>query len=71
MTMGTNMMMRNVFTLLVLAAVGLAACSGPALSGRSDSAQVSSSNGMPLPGVGFDNTANSLGGRFVGGGGGA
>jgi hypothetical protein len=70
MTMNTNTTMRAVFTALVLTAVGLAACSGPTLNGRSDAAQVFP-GGTARPAGPYDNTANSLGGRFVGGGGSA
>ena len=65
--MNNNAMMRAVFAVLVVAPVGLAACSGPTLNGRSDMAP----NGMARPMGPYDNTANSLGGRFTGGGGSA
>ena len=38
--MNTNAMMRAAFAALVLTTLGLAACSGPTLNGRSDAAQL-------------------------------
>ena len=66
--MNTNAMMRAAFAALVLTTLGLAACSDPALNGPSDAAQIFP-GGMARPMGPYDNTANSLGGRFVGGGG--
>jgi hypothetical protein len=63
--MNTNAMTRAAFTVLVLTTLSLAACSGPTLNGSSDAAQIFHRQTGP-----YDNTANSLGGRFVGGGGG-
>jgi hypothetical protein len=62
--MNTNAMMRAAFTALVLTTLGLAGCSDPTLNGPSDAAQI-----FHRPTGPYDNTANSLGGRFVGGGG--
>lgn len=56
--------------LVALAAIGLAACSGPTMNGGSDVA--TAFPGEPHithPTGPYDNTANSLGGRYVGGGG--
>ena len=66
--MNTNAMIRAAFAALVLTTIGLAACSGPTLNGPSDAAQIFP-GGMARPMGPYDNTANSLGGRFVGGGG--
>jgi hypothetical protein len=63
-----NAMMRAAFAALVLTALGLSACSGSMINGPGDSAQVFP-GGMARPMGPYDNTANSLGGRFVGGGG--
>jgi hypothetical protein len=63
-----NTMMRAAFAALVLTTLGLTACSGPMINGPGDSAQVFP-GGMARPTGPYDNTANSLGGRFVGGGG--
>jgi hypothetical protein len=62
--MNTNTMMRVAFTALVLTTLGLTACSDPTLNGPSDTAQI-----FHRPTGPYDNTANSLGGRYVGGGG--
>jgi hypothetical protein len=67
--MNTNAVTRAAFAALVLTILGLAACSGPTLNGPSDAAQIFP-GGMARPMGPYDNTANSLGGRFVGGGGG-
>ena len=49
------------------AALSLAACSGPTVSGPSDTAQVIRGEPhMATPTGPYDNTANSLGGRFAG-----
>ena len=66
--MNTNAMMRAAFTALVLTALGLAAYSDPTVNGPGDAAQIFP-GGMARPTGPSDNTANSLGGRFVGGGG--
>jgi hypothetical protein len=56
--------------LVALAAVSLAACTGPTLNGASDSAQLLPGEPHVVHPTGpYDNTANSLGGRYVGGGG--
>jgi hypothetical protein len=53
-----------------LTALGLADCSGPRLNGMNDAAQIFSSDiPMARPTGPYDNTANSLGGRYVGSGG--
>jgi ABC-type glycerol-3-phosphate transport system substrate-binding protein len=62
--MNTNVMMRAAFAALVLTTLGLAACSDPTLNGASDAAQI-----FHHPTGPYDNTANSLGGRWAGGGG--
>jgi hypothetical protein len=67
--MNTNAMIRAAFAALVLTTIGLAACSGPTLNGPSDAAQIFP-GGMARPMGPYDNTANSLGGRYVVGGGG-
>jgi hypothetical protein len=67
--MNSNPMMRAAFAALVLTTLGLVACSGPTLNGPSDAAQIFP-GGMARPMGPYDNTANSLGGRFVVGGGG-
>jgi hypothetical protein len=55
--------------LIGLSAVGLAACSAPTLNGRSDTVQLLSGGPqMAYPPGPYDNTANSVGGRYVGGG---
>lgn len=62
--MKTNTIVRTAFAALV--ALGLAACSGPTLNGQSDfpgEPHVSRPTGP------YDNTPNSMGGGFVGGGG--
>jgi hypothetical protein len=55
---------------LILAAVAtlsLAACSGPTLNGQSDTAQFLPGEPHVVTPIGpYDNTANSLGGRFAG-----
>jgi hypothetical protein len=66
--MNTSAMMRAAFAALVLTTLGLAACSDPTLNGPHDAAQVFP-GGMAHPTGPYDNTANSLGGRYVGGGG--
>jgi hypothetical protein len=65
MIMSTNAM--PPFTGLVLTTLGLAAGSDPTVSGPGDAAQIFPS-GVARPTGPFDNTANSLGARFVGGG---
>ena len=70
--MKTNTVIRTAFAALTLTTLGLAACSGPTLNGRSDSVQLlpgEPSVGRPIGP--YDNTANSLGGRFAGDYGGA
>ena len=62
--MKKNAMLRAVFAVLVVAPLGAAACFGPTLNGRSDMAP----NSITRPAGPYDNTTNSLGGRFVGGG---
>ena len=62
--MNSNPMMRAAFAALVLTTLGLVACSGPTLNGPSDAAQIFP-GGMARPMGPYDNTANSLGGRFV------
>ena len=64
-----NVMMRAAIAALALTTFGLAACSDPTLNAPSDAAQIFP-GGMARPTGPYDNTANSLGGRFVGGGGG-
>jgi hypothetical protein len=67
MHMKTNTMIRTAFAGLVLTTLGLAACSGPTLIGRSDSVQLLPGEPYVSRQVGpYDNTANSLGGRFAG-----
>jgi hypothetical protein len=65
--MNTSTMTRAALAALVLTTLGLAACSDPTLNGPRDAAQVFP-GGMARPTGPYDNTANSLGGRFVGGG---
>jgi hypothetical protein len=61
--------MKNL-VLIAAAALGLAACAGPTLNGQSDTAQAFPGSPHVARQSGpFDNTANSLGGRYVGGGG--
>ena len=56
--------------LITLAALGLAACTGPTLNGSSDAAQLfPGAPHVTRPTGPYDNTPNSLGGRYVGGGG--
>jgi hypothetical protein len=59
--------MRNLL-LMTLAAVCLAACAGPTLNGQSDMAQLPGEPHVTQPTGPYDNTVNSLGGRYVGGG---
>jgi hypothetical protein len=55
--------------LAALAALSLAACSGPTINGASDTAQrLPGAPHVVTPTGPYDNTANSLGGGFVGGG---
>jgi hypothetical protein len=68
MAMNTNAMTRAAFAALVLTTLGLAACSGPTLNGPSDAAQIFP-GGIARPTAPYDNTANSLGGGWAGGGG--
>jgi hypothetical protein len=52
-----------------IAALGLAACTGPTVNGPNDTVQLLP--GEPRvthPAGPYDNTVNSLGGRYVGGG---
>jgi hypothetical protein len=61
--------MRNLI-LIGAAALGLAACAGPTLNGQSDMARAFPGSPHVVRQTGpYDNTANSLGGGFVGGGG--
>jgi hypothetical protein len=55
--------------LIVAATLSLAACAGPSVNGSSDSTQsvLGGSHATAHTGP-YDNTANSLGGRYVGGG---
>jgi hypothetical protein len=56
--------------LITLAALGLAACTGPTLNGNSDAAQIFPGEPHVTHPTGpYDNTPNSLGGRYVGSGG--
>jgi hypothetical protein len=59
--------MKNLI-LIAAAAISLAACAGPTLNGQSDAAM--SAPHMAMPTGPYDNTANSLGGRYIAGGGG-
>jgi hypothetical protein len=60
--------MRNMI-LIALTAISLAACAAPTLNGQSDMAQTLPGQPHVTRSMGpFDNTANSLGGRYVGGG---
>jgi ABC-type glycerol-3-phosphate transport system substrate-binding protein len=54
--------------LAAVAALGLAACSGPMVNGSSDAPRLPGEPHVMTPMVPYDNTANSLGGRYVGGG---
>jgi hypothetical protein len=56
--------------LAALTVLSLAACSGPTINGPNDTAQLFPGEPHVVHPTGpYDNTANSLGGRFVGGGG--
>jgi ABC-type glycerol-3-phosphate transport system substrate-binding protein len=56
--------------LVGIMALGLAACSGPTLNGQSDSAQLFPGEPHVTHPTGpYDNTVNSLGGRYNGSGG--
>lgn len=56
--------------LITLAALSLAACAGPTVNGSSDAAQILPGEPhVTTPTGPYDNTPNSLGGRYVGGGG--
>jgi hypothetical protein len=56
--------------LITLAALSLAACAGPRLNGSSDAAQIFPGEPhVARPTGPYDNTPNSLGGRYVGSGG--
>ena len=58
--------MRNLI-LIAATALGLAACSGPTLNGQSDVAQALPGQPHVMTPTGpYDNTANSLSGRFAG-----
>jgi hypothetical protein len=58
--------MRNLI-LIAATALGLAACAGPTLNGQSDMAQTAPGQPHVMTPMGpYDNTANSLGGRFAG-----
>jgi hypothetical protein len=60
--------MRNLI-LIAVTAISLAACAAPTLNGQSDTAQAFPGTPHVVRQSGpFDNTANSLGGRYVGGG---
>ena len=53
--------------LAALTVLSLAACSGPTINGSSDTAQLLPGAPHVVTPVGpYDNTANSLGGRFAG-----
>jgi hypothetical protein len=53
--------------LVAVATLSLAACSGPTLNGQSDTAQLLPGEPHVVTPIGpYDNTANSLGGRFAG-----
>jgi hypothetical protein len=53
--------------LVTFAALSLAACSGPTVNGASDTAQLLPGEPHVVTPTGpYDNTANSLGGRFAG-----
>jgi hypothetical protein len=53
--------------LAAVTALSLAACSGPAVNGQSDTAQLFPGEPHVVTPTGpYDNTANSLGGRFAG-----
>jgi hypothetical protein len=55
--------------LAALTVLSLAACSGPTVNGSSDTAQLLPGEPHVLTPVGpYDNTANSLGGNWAGGG---
>jgi hypothetical protein len=52
-----------------LSVFGLAACSVPTLNGRGDTAELLSGQPQATYPIGpYDNTTNSIGGRYVGGG---
>ena len=56
--------------LAALTVLSLAACSGPTINGSSDTAHLFPGEPHVVRPIGpYDNTANSVGGRFVGGGG--
>jgi hypothetical protein len=58
--------MRNLI-LIAVTALGLAACAGPTLNGQSDVAQALPGEPHVMTPTGpYDNTVNSLGGRFAG-----
>jgi hypothetical protein len=58
--------MRNLI-LIAVTALGLAACAGPTLNGQSDTAfTLPGEPHVVTPTGPYDNTANSLGGRFAG-----
>ena len=53
--------------LAALTVLSLAACSGPTINGQNDTAQLFSGEPHVVTPTGpYDNTANSLGGRFAG-----
>jgi hypothetical protein len=53
--------------LAALTVLSLAACSGPTMNGQSDTAQLIPGEPHVVTPTGpYDNTANSLGGRFAG-----
>jgi hypothetical protein len=55
--------------LAALTALTLAACSGPTINGQNDtSLWLPGEPHLATPTGPYDNTANSLGGRYVGGG---
>jgi hypothetical protein len=57
----------NTLILAAVATLSLAACSGPTLNGQSDTAQLLPGEPHVVTPIGpYDNTANSLGGRFAG-----
>jgi hypothetical protein len=54
--------------LLAVTAISLAACAPPTLNGANDAQGFSGEPHAMAPTGPYDNTANSLGGRYIGGG---